>query len=71
MHNSVKDSPAELSLLSILQHLILIRDDTFVRACYFRLIEECVGKIALQKDGRDPDFEYGSKIDLDVDSLIS
>lgn len=71
MYNVIKDSPAELSLLSIMQHLLLIRDDMFVRSCYFRLIEECVGKIVLHKDGRDPDFEYGSKLDLDVDSLIS
>ena len=60
-----------MSLLSIMQHLLLIRDDQAVRSCYFRLIEEIVGKIVLQKDGRDPDFEYGVRLDIDVDSLMS
>ena len=53
------------------QHLLLIRDDSQVRNSYYRLIEECAVKIILHKDGRDPDFEYGSKFDLDVESLIS
>jgi hypothetical protein len=53
-----------------MQHLLLIRDDFHVRSAYFRLIEECVNKIVLHKDGRDPDFEYGFKFDFDVDALI-
>ena len=71
IYNMIKGTPAELSLQSIFQHLLLIRDDTFIRNSYFRLIEECSIKIVLFKDGRDPDFEYGSKFDLDVDNLIS
>ena len=55
IYNSVKDTPSEFSFLSILQHLVLIRDDFQVRYAYFRLIEECVARIALHKDGRDPD----------------
>jgi len=70
VYNTIKDSPAEHSLLSILQHMLLIRDDFQVRSAYFRLIEECVNKIVLHKDGRDPDFEYGVKFDFDVDALI-
>lgn len=31
IYNSVKNTPAEAHLLSILQHLLLIRDDTFAR----------------------------------------
>lgn len=71
IYNSIKDSPIEYCLLSILQHLILIRDEFQTRYSYFRLIEECVARIALHKDGRDPDFEYTSKFDFDVDSLLS
>lgn len=51
--------------------MILVRDDVHVRYAYFRLIEECVAKIVLSKDGRDPDFECGAKIDMDVEGLLS
>lgn len=71
IYNSVKDTPSEFSFLSILQHLVLIRDDFQVRYAYFRLIEECVARIALHKDGRDPDFDYTTKFDFDVESLLS
>ena len=69
--NTIKDTPAEFCLLSMLQHLLLIRDDNQIRYSYYRLIEECIAKIVLHKDGRDPDFECGSKFDLDVDSMLS
>ncbi|RNA21671.1 diaphanous -like protein [Brachionus plicatilis] len=71
LFNSVKDSPSECCLLSILQQLLLIRDDIHIRYSYFRLIEECVARIALHKDGRDPDFNYGPKLDFDIDSMLS
>lgn len=71
VNNTIKDTPAEFCLLSILHHLLLIRDDVNIRYSYYRLIEDCVAKIVLFKDGRDPDFECGSKFDLDVDSIIS
>lgn len=71
IYNSVKDTPSESSLLSILQHLILIRDDFQIRSAYFHLIAECVARIALHKDGRDPDFDYTLKFDFDVESLLS
>lgn len=71
LFNSVKDSPSECCLLSILQHLLLVRDDIHIRYSYFRLIEECVARIALHKDGRDPDFNYGPKLDFDIDSMLS
>ena len=71
VYNTIKDTPADFCLLSILHHLLLIRDDINIRYSYYRLIEDCVAKIVLFKDGRDPDFECGSKFDLDVDSIIS
>lgn len=70
VYNTIKDTPADFCLLSILHHLLLIRDDINIRYAYYRLIEDCVAKIVLYKDGRDPDFECGSKFDLDVDSII-
>ena len=69
LKNVVQDTPSETQLLSILQHLLLIRDDVFARPQYFKLIHECVSQIVLQKSGVDPDFS-ARKLQIDVDNLI-
>ena len=69
LKNIVQDTPSETQLLSILQHLLLIRDDVFARPQYFKLIHECVSQIVLQKSGVDPDFS-ARKLQIDVDNLI-
>lgn len=71
LYNSTKNTPSEMFLLSILQHLLVIRDDPFARPAYFRLIEECVSQIVLHKDGFDPDFRHGKKVEIDVDNVIA
>nr|XP_006632081.1 PREDICTED: protein diaphanous homolog 1 isoform X1 [Lepisosteus oculatus] len=67
--NTVKDSKAEPHFLSILQHLLLIRNDYSVRPLYYKLADECIGQIVLHKNGADPDFKC-KKFNLDVDGLI-
>ncbi|XP_032885737.1 protein diaphanous homolog 1 isoform X3 [Amblyraja radiata] len=67
--NTVKDSKAEQYFLSILQHFLLIRNDYQARPQYYKLLEECVSQIVLQKNGCDPDFKC-RKITLDTDHLI-
>lgn len=69
LKNVVEDTISENYLLSVFQHLLLIRDDVFARPQYFKLIEECVSQIVLQKSGVDPDFG-ARKLQIDVDSLI-
>ena len=54
--NSVEGTAAEPFFLSVLQHLLCIRDDFQVRPAYFKLVEECVSQIVLHKSGCDPDF---------------
>ena len=66
--HTVTETAAEPYLLSILQHLLCIRDDYFVRPAYYKLIEECVSQIVLHKSGCDPDFSR--RFELDVDPLI-
>ena len=56
--NSVIETPAEPYFLSILQHLLYIRDDFQVKPAYYKLVEECVSQIVLHKSGCDPDFRY-------------
>ena len=68
--NLVMDSPAEPYFLSILQHLICIRDDALVRPAYYKLVEECVSQIILHKSGCDPDFRATKRFQIDVDPLI-
>ncbi|KAJ8350117.1 hypothetical protein SKAU_G00252470 [Synaphobranchus kaupii] len=66
----VKNTAAEGHFLSILQHLMLIRNDYFIRPQYFRIIEECVSQIVLHRSGTDPDFSYRKRLDVDFTHLI-
>ncbi|NXI41065.1 DIAP3 protein, partial [Galbula dea] len=68
--NTVKDTSAEGYFLSILQHLLLIRNDYFIRPQYFKLIEECVSQIVLHRSGTDPDFTYRKRLDIDFSHLV-
>uniref|UniRef100_A0A3P8U9R1 Diaphanous-related formin 3 n=1 Tax=Amphiprion percula TaxID=161767 RepID=A0A3P8U9R1_AMPPE len=68
--NMVKDSSAEPFFLSILQHLMLIRNDYLVRPQYFKIIEECVSQIVLHRSGTDPDFSYRKRLDVDFSHLL-
>uniref|UniRef100_UPI00358FAF50 protein diaphanous homolog 2-like isoform X2 n=1 Tax=Myxine glutinosa TaxID=7769 RepID=UPI00358FAF50 len=68
--NLVRDTAAEPYLLSMMQHLLLIRGDYFIRPQYYKLIEECVSQIVLRRNGADPDFRHGKRFQLDVEHLI-
>nr|XP_034972019.1 protein diaphanous homolog 3 [Zootoca vivipara] len=68
--NTVKDTSAEGYFLSILQHLLLIRNDSFIRPLYFKLIEECISQIVLHRSGVDPDFSYRKRLDVDFSHLM-
>ncbi|XP_076993363.1 protein diaphanous homolog 1-like isoform X2 [Tamandua tetradactyla] len=67
--NTVKDSKAEPLFLSILQHLLLVRNDYEARPQYYKLIEECISQIVLHKNGADPDFKC-RHLQLDIEGLI-
>uniref|UniRef100_A0A8C6LZG8 Diaphanous-related formin 3 n=1 Tax=Nothobranchius furzeri TaxID=105023 RepID=A0A8C6LZG8_NOTFU len=66
----VKDSSAEPYFLSILQHLMLVRNDHLVRPQYFKIIDECVSQIVLHRSGTDPDFTYRKRLDVDFGHLL-
>ncbi|XP_034723820.1 protein diaphanous homolog 3-like isoform X3 [Etheostoma cragini] len=70
VQSMVKDSSAEPYFLSILQHLMLIRNDYLVRPQYFKIIEECVSQIVLHRSGTDPDFSYRKRLDVDIGHLL-
>lgn len=57
LKNLVVDTAAEPYFLSIMQHLLFIRDDYLYRPAYYKLIEECVSQIVLHKSGVDPNFK--------------
>ncbi|XP_021069965.1 protein diaphanous homolog 1 isoform X1 [Mus pahari] len=67
--NTVKDSKAEPHFLSILQHLLLVRNDYEARPQYYKLIEECVSQIVLHKNGTDPDFKC-RHLQIDIERLV-
>ncbi|XP_076178549.1 diaphanous related formin 1 [Ptiloglossa arizonensis] len=68
--NMVMDTSAEPYFLSILQHLLFVRDDALVRPAYYKLIEECVSQIVLHRSGCDPDFSATKRFQIDVQPLI-
>ncbi|KAJ8387280.1 hypothetical protein AAFF_G00159030 [Aldrovandia affinis] len=68
--SGVRGTAAEGHFLSILQHLLLVRNDYFIRPQYFRIIEECVSQIVLHRSGTDPDFSYRKRLDVDFSHLI-
>merc|ERR1719500_1447635 len=68
--NLVMDTPAEPYFLSVLQHLVCIRDDSNIRPAYYKLVEECVSQIVLHKSGCDPDFRATQRFNIDVEPLI-
>ncbi|XP_046705110.1 protein diaphanous homolog 2 isoform X3 [Silurus meridionalis] len=70
LSNMVKDTGSESYLLSILQHLLLIRNDYYIRPQYYKVIEECVAQIVLHRSGMDPDFGYRERLDIDFTQLI-
>lgn len=70
LKNTTLDTPAEKFFLSILQHLLFIRDDVETKSAYYQLIEECVTQIVLHKPGYDPDFRANRRFNIDVQPLI-
>ncbi|XP_047209397.1 protein diaphanous homolog 1 isoform X2 [Girardinichthys multiradiatus] len=69
LFNTVKDSKAENHFLSLMQHLLLIRNDYLARPQYYKLIDECICQIVLHKNGSDPDFKC-RKLKFDIEGLI-
>ncbi|KAM8909942.1 protein diaphanous homolog 1 isoform 2-T2 [Spinachia spinachia] len=67
--NTVKDSKGESHFLSLMQHLLLIRNDYLARPQYYKLIDECVAQIVLHRNGADPDFKC-RHLSLYVEGLI-
>ncbi|CAN9514985.1 unnamed protein product [Ophioblennius macclurei] len=67
--NTVKDSKGESHFLSLMQHLLLIRNDYLARPQYYKLIDECIAQIVLHKNGADPDFKCRN-LSLNIESLI-
>ncbi|XP_077957325.1 protein diaphanous homolog 1 isoform X2 [Gasterosteus aculeatus] len=67
--NTVKDSKGENHFLSLLQHLLLIRNDYLARPQYYKLIDESVAQIVLHRNGADPDFKC-RHLSLNVEGLI-
>ncbi|XP_069575898.1 protein diaphanous homolog 1 [Brachyistius frenatus] len=67
--NTVKDSKAESHFLSLMQHLLLIRNDYLARPQYYKLIDECIAQVVLHRNGADPDFKCRN-LHFNIESLI-
>ncbi|KAL5279933.1 DIAPH1 family protein [Megaselia abdita] len=69
LRNLLMETPSEPFLLSIIQHLLYIRDDHYYRTAYFQLVEECVQQIVFHKGCCDPIFDH-KDFHIDVSSII-
>ncbi|KAL1500812.1 hypothetical protein ABEB36_006253 [Hypothenemus hampei] len=69
LKNVTMETACEPYFLSVLQHLLFIRDDFNIRPAYFKIIEEVVSQIVLHKSGLDPDFKK-NHIDIDLQPLL-
>ncbi|XP_042274121.1 protein diaphanous homolog 1-like isoform X2 [Thunnus maccoyii] len=67
--NTAKDSKAEGYFLSLMQHLLLIRNDYMARPQYYKLIDECIAQIVLHRNGADPDFKCRN-LSFNIEGLI-
>ncbi|XP_038271076.1 protein diaphanous homolog 2 isoform X3 [Dermochelys coriacea] len=70
LYNMLKDTASANYFLSILQHLLLVRNDYYVRTQYYKIIEECISQIVLHCSGIDPDFKCRGRLDVDFTHLI-
>ncbi|XP_075752873.1 protein diaphanous homolog 2 isoform X3 [Pelodiscus sinensis] len=70
LYNMLKDTASENYFLSILQHLLLVRNDYYVRTQYYKIIEECISQIVLHCSGMDPDFKCRGRLDVDLTQLV-
>ncbi|AWP12021.1 Protein diaphanous -like 1 [Scophthalmus maximus] len=67
--NTVKDSKAETHFLSLMQHLLLIRNDYLARPQYYKLMDECIAQIVLHRNGADPDFKCRN-LSINIEGMI-
>ena len=63
-------TPAGPHFLSVLQHMLLIRNDFYSQPQYFKLVDKCVSQIVLHRGGMDPDFHYNRKFKINVDDIV-
>ncbi|KAM7540490.1 hypothetical protein Aperf_G00000037484 [Anoplocephala perfoliata] len=69
LQRSVVNTPSEKIFLSILQHLLFIRDEPY-RLHYYNLLNEIVAQVVLQTDGIDIDPALGT-LRLDIEGTVN
>uniref|UniRef100_A0A8D3CK27 Diaphanous related formin 1 n=1 Tax=Scophthalmus maximus TaxID=52904 RepID=A0A8D3CK27_SCOMX len=67
--NCPSDSKAETHFLSLMQHLLLIRNDYLARPQYYKLMDECIAQIVLHRNGADPDFKCRN-LSINIEGMI-
>ncbi|TPP62944.1 Diaphanous [Fasciola gigantica] len=69
LNRTLCGTQSERPFISILQHLLFVRDEPY-RYAYFTLLEELISQVVLQNDGFDPDPRMIVSL-LDVESTVS
>ena len=74
LKHSTLNTLAGEHLLSILQHLLFVRDDVIVRNQHFRLIDEVVAQLVITPTGNDPDFRINKssrQVPINVSDMLT
>ncbi|CAH8494231.1 unnamed protein product [Dicrocoelium dendriticum] len=69
INRTLSGTKSETKFLSLLQHLLFVRDEPY-RLAYFMILEELVSQVVMQVDGFDPDPRHAI-LRLDVEATVA
>ncbi|XP_003377867.1 formin 2 Domain protein [Trichinella spiralis] len=71
LEHSLRNSPTSYYFLSILQHLLFIRDDDVeLRTSYYKLLDDVISSVVLHKSGYEVDAHNQKRLALNIEDLL-
>ncbi|KRZ83028.1 Protein diaphanous -like protein 3 [Trichinella sp. T8] len=71
LEHSLRNSPTSYYFLSILQHLLFIRDDDVeLRTSYYKLLDDVISSVVLHKSGYEVDVHNQKRLALNIEDLL-
>ncbi|KRZ77726.1 Protein diaphanous -like protein 2 [Trichinella papuae] len=71
LEHSLRNSPTSYYFLSILQHLLFIRDDDVeLRTSYYKLLDDVISSVVLHKSGYEVDAHNQKRLTLNIEDLL-
>ncbi|KRX97794.1 Protein diaphanous -like protein 2 [Trichinella pseudospiralis] len=71
LEHSLRNSSTSYYFLSILQHLLFIRDDDVeLRTSYYKLLDDVISSVVLHKSGYEVDAHNQKRLTLNIEDLL-